>query len=265
MERKVCASIFMMSLLTCSFAQTMSPAARKEQIINTYTKEGAWRYPMYSPEWQAKLDEGLKIDSTIAYLWQQKAMPLFKQKKYEQGMAFLNKAVKFEPDRWLDYRAFIKCIFSKDYRGSIEDFNTCLAERGNSYVMDHSYRFYIALCHLQLKKFALAEKMLTEETNTVSKERGEQWVHHLDLFYLGVSLLEQKEYKSAIATFDRALKLYPKFSDVKFYKAKALRATGREESGLALENEARADFKKGYTINEDNAIYEKYPYQVNWR
>ena len=22
------------------------------------------------------------------------------------------------------------------------------------------------------------------------------------------------------------------------------------------------DFKKGYTINEDNAVYEKYPYQI---
>jgi hypothetical protein len=28
--------------------------------------------------------------------------------------------------------------------------------------------------------------------------------------------------------------------------------------------EAEADAKKGYTINEDNMIYEVYPYKVKW-
>jgi hypothetical protein len=37
------------------------------------------------------------------------------------------------------------------------------------------------------------------------------------------------------------------------------------EKGLATIKEAEEDYKKGFSINEDNAIYEVYPYQVNWK
>ena len=89
----------------------------------------------------------MKKDSTIAYLWQQKAMPLFKARKYEAGMIFLDKAVLYDEAEYLDYRAFIKCIFAKTYREAIIDFEKCKEKVGNSYVMDHTYDFHIALSY----------------------------------------------------------------------------------------------------------------------
>jgi hypothetical protein len=69
---------------------------------------------LYSKEWQEEINKGLVKDSTITYLWQQKAMPLFKQAKYELGMTYLDKAVKFDRNNeWQEYRGFMKCIFSK--------------------------------------------------------------------------------------------------------------------------------------------------------
>lgn len=52
-------------------------------------------------EWQAYLDKGLAIDSTITYFWQQKAMPYFKARKYEIGMEYLDKAVKYDREQYL--------------------------------------------------------------------------------------------------------------------------------------------------------------------
>jgi len=40
---------------------------------------------------------------------------------------------------------------------------------------------------------------------------------------------------------------------------------GQNNQGVELMREAKKDFENGYTINEDNAIYELYPYQVNWK
>ena len=85
----------------------------KETIQKCYSK---YNYRNEMAQWQACLDEGLAKDSTIAYLWQQKAMPLFKARKYEAGMVFLDKAVALDENKWLDYRAFIKCIFAKTYQ-----------------------------------------------------------------------------------------------------------------------------------------------------
>jgi tetratricopeptide (TPR) repeat protein len=243
-------------------SQSVNPVTKREQIIDQYLRKGAWKFPMYSAEWQHEIDKGLKEDSTIAYLWQQKAMPLYKQKRYAEGLPFLNNAVFYDRARYLDYRGFMKCIFSKDYRGAIEDFTDCLKERGNSYVMDHSYKFYMALSFIQLGEFEEAEMLLLEDTEHVGKTRGENWVHHLDLFYLGISQLRQNAFNTSIATFDKALKLYPQFSEVHYYKAQAMKSAGIQEYESHL-NQAKEFLRAGHTINEDNAIYEKYPYQLD--
>ena len=120
---------------------------KQELIVKEHLNDCAQQYDyrILMSERQKCLDAGLAKDSTIAYLWQQKAMPLFKMRKYEAGMVFLDKAVKYDEKRWLDYRAFIKCIFVKSYKDAIVDFEKCKTLSGNSYVMDHSYDFHIAL------------------------------------------------------------------------------------------------------------------------
>ncbi|SKB41938.1 Anaphase-promoting complex, cyclosome, subunit 3 [Parapedobacter luteus] len=237
---------------------------KQQGIIKKYLLDSARQYSYYSKEWQKYIDMGLQEDSTIAYLWQQKAMPLFKQGKYELGMQYLDKAVYYDRSSWLSYRAFIKCIFAKTYRAAIADFEECMSYDGNSHVMDHSYRFYIALSLLQLNEFQNAEALFKEEIDQMQKERGEEWVHHLELFYYGISLYEQRKYESAVEAFDRALNNYHRFSDVKYYKAISLAHLGKTEEASAILEEAKFDRSDGYTITEDNVIYERYPYQVRW-
>lgn len=134
-------------------------------------------------EYQNCLDAAIEKDSTIAYLWQQKAMPYFKARKYEIGMKFIDKAVKYDAARWQPYRAFIKCIFAKTYEEAIVDFEDCKKKFGNNYVMDHTFIFYIALCNLQLNKYQEAEKLLSKYVQEMKDKNGESWVHPTALFY----------------------------------------------------------------------------------
>lgn len=149
---------------------------------------------LYDPLVQEILDEGLEADASISYLWQQKAMPLYKQGKYELGLPYLDKAVAYNRREYLSYRAFMQCIFAKNYTDAFKDFELCIAEQGNLFEMDHSYNFYIALSYLQLNKFEKAEIIFKEDINTFQKLKGADWVHHIDLFYHGISLFEQKKY-----------------------------------------------------------------------
>lgn len=267
--------LFLFLIASCSIEnkenknseKTKNTSSKEQQvaIMKEHLVNGAWKHRLYSIERQEEIDKGLKKDSTIAYLWQQKAMPLFKQGKYELGMEFIDKAVEYDRERWQEYRAFIKCIFAKTYKDAIIDFEDCKKRFGNNYVMDHSYNFYIALSKIQLNQFEEAEKILTNETNLQAKEKGEDWVHHLDLFYLGITKFEQKKYKEAINVFNNALKLYPNFSEVLYYKGICLEKLDKKEEALQWIEEAKKYGKKGYTINEANAIYEKYPYQIRWQ
>ncbi|MCB0395393.1 MAG: tetratricopeptide repeat protein [Flavobacteriales bacterium] len=221
-------------------------------------------YYVYGKEYREEIDKGLAKDSTIAYLWQQRAMPLFKQGKYELGMSYIDKAVKYDPFHWMPYRAFIKCIFAQTYRDAIADFEKCRTVLGNAYVMDHTYNFYIALCKLQLNEFEDAERMLETEVDSQAVLYGDGLVHHLDLFYLGMSKYELGKYEEAVSVFDRALEKYPQFSDVQYYKSYCLLRLGRVEEAEALFALAKENGRAGYTINEDNEVYERYPYQVRW-
>jgi tetratricopeptide (TPR) repeat protein len=267
---KLLLAFLCLSAITC-FGQrdesnATDPAVRVKQnaIIEKYLKQGAWKHSYFLPQWGANIDAGLKEDSTIAYLWQQRAMPLFKQRKYDLGMEYLDKAVRYNAE-WLDYRAFIKCIFAKTYRSALVDFQEAVKRHGNNYVMDHSYHFYMALCYLQLNEYDKALTLLKGGIDKLDREKGADWAHHLSLFYQGIAYYELQRYDEAIASFDRALLKYKDFSDVKYFKGKCFLLQGKEAAGLALMREAKADYKKGFTINEDNSFYEEYPYQVNWK
>src|SRR5690606_31139881 len=133
-----------------------------------------------------------------AYLWQQKAMPLFKQGKYEIGMENIDKAVEIDPERWQPYRAFIKCIFAKTYKSAIVDFMDLIENYGNSYVMDHSYKFHIGLSYLQLNEFEKAATIFAEDLKEQEEQWGEDGQHHLDLFYFGISKYEQGKIEEAL-------------------------------------------------------------------
>lgn len=237
---------------------------KQEAIINEHLKNGAWKHELYSREWQEEIDKGLAKDSTIAYLWQQKAMPMFKQAKYEIGMEYLDKAVKYDRQRWQDYRAFIKCIFAKTYREAIADFQDYKKRFGYSYVMDHSYDFYIGLSYLQLNEFERAEEIFQIDYDYQINNKGEDWLHHLDLFYFGISKYEQKDYLGAIEIFNKALEIYPNFSEVQIFKSDCLRNIGRTKEAIELQKLGEINGRNGNTINEDNVIYERYPYQIRW-
>ncbi len=258
--------------LSCQNASTdistVKPAEDAIQIPDSILKEhlvnGAWKHPLYSREWDEEINKGLAKDSTIAYLWQQKSMPMFKQGKYELGMPYVDKAVKYDRARWQPYRAYIKCIFAKTYQAAITDFGDCKKRFGNTVVMDHSYNFYIALCRLQLNQFALAEELLQKEVSDQAAKHGEEWVHHLDLFYLGICQYEQKKYDKAYVSFERSLKQYPQLSHANYYKSLCLKKLGKEEDAAQLMAVAKKYAKEGYGFTDDGARYERYPYQVRW-
>lgn len=255
-------------LTACSAPGQKKPDSQKpeltdEQVVKRYLENGAWRVRYFSPEYQLYIDSAIVQKPGMAYLYQQKAMPYFKLGKYELGLTFLDKAVELDSKSHIDYRAFIKCIFAKTYREAITDFQAAKKIKGeNGAVMDHSYDFYLGLCYLQLGDFATSLRYLESSIEMTRKRSGEDWIHPLDLFYAGIATQELDRHTEAIAYFDKALKAYPAFSDASYYKSLSLFRTGQTELAERTLNDCERDFKKGYTINEDNAIYEKYPYQI---
>lgn len=238
----------------------MSPDSIIKKYVTNCAERFNYRYQM--KEWQHCLNMGLEQDSTVAYLWQQKAMPYFKFRKYEVGMKYLDKAVFHDPKNWLSYRAFIKCVFAKTYKEAIKDFDLCIKMDGNNYVQDHTYQFYRALCYLQLNEFKKAETIFNQDIKEQELEWGE--AHFLDLFYYAISKYEQNKWEEAIIEFNKSLQQYKQFSEAKYYKALCLRKLGKTEEYKVLMKAYKLDKNNGYSISESNEVYEPYPYQIVW-
>ena len=49
-------------------------------------------------------------------------MPLYKAWKYEVGRPYLDSAVKYAPERWLDYAAVVTAMFQKNYKEGLQLF-----------------------------------------------------------------------------------------------------------------------------------------------
>ncbi|WP_167020475.1 tetratricopeptide repeat protein [Chitinophaga sp. Cy-1792] len=267
--KKIYGALILCCLLTaitsCSTAQQKQKVKQvsRDSIITKYLKNGAYLFPIYSQSWNIYIDSALMLLPQDAYLWQQKAMPYFKKMKYDVGLSYLDSAVKYDLKRYIDYRGFINCIFKKDYRSAINDFNLSKNANGDAGVMDHEYNFYIGLSYLQLNKFDSAGYYFNTCIERQEKLYGDSSVHHLVNFYMGIALYEQGNYTSAIEYFDKSLVKYTSFSDAKFYKSLCIANLRRHKEALKLMLEAQNDLKNGYTINEDNAIYERYPYQIS--
>ncbi|MDO1512150.1 tetratricopeptide repeat protein [Maribacter confluentis] len=236
---------------------------RKDSMQIRKFVELAFKAPLHSKEHQVFLDSALHIQPDNAWLWQQKAMPLYKSRKYSLGKPFLEKAVEYDAKRWLDYSGFMKCIFSKEYLESITDFVRFKNEFGDGYVMDHTYNFYIGLSYLQLNEFNKAKEFLElskeQQYADFSKDAPHEACHYLDWYYLGIANFELGSYQEAISSFDMALKGYGNFADALYFKGRSLTKLGDPEG---VEWERKAFENANNTINEDNVIYEIYPYQV---
>jgi tetratricopeptide (TPR) repeat protein len=249
--------LFFTILATNLFSQTDTAKA------NHYFRK-SFDYEIFSQDHQRYLDTAIIFDHTNPYFWQQKSMPYSKMKKYELAMTYLDSAVKYDKTlHWLEYRAFIKCIFQKSYRAAIPEFQFVKLKNEDGNVMDHTFNWHIGLCFLQLNQLDSAEIYFKKSINYRLKQWGQ--AHHLEHFYLGITYMESGENHKAIEQFDIALKQYSSFSDVQYYKAKILmKQSMKNEAGLLLDT-ALVNLKKGMSINEDNSYYEEYPYQIKMR
>lgn len=233
---------------------------QKKILLDLVTKDS--KVSLFSVQHQLYLDSIISILSKDPFFWQQKAMPLFKQKKYELGMNYLDKAVELDTTtHYREYRAFIKCIFQRHYSESLAEFNEVIKINGeNGIVMNHPYTFWMGLCYLQLNEFDKAKEFIEK---AIAFAKKNNFVNPYEFFYLGIVEYELGNYQKAIIKFDQSLEDYANFSDAKYYKALSLIHLDKKAEGEILLLEAEKDFKNGNTFNEVNSLYEQFPYQIS--
>lgn len=214
-----------------------------------------------SEQWQKHCDSLLNICPNFDYIWEMKAMPHIKGGIYD--FASLNKAVSINPVRQLPYRAFMKCIFAKDYYGALLDLDSAEQLVHGGGIMDHSFSFYKGLCYLSIGKADSAVIYLQKDVSTQSKKMGVGNEHYNSLFYLGLAHLQAKQIQQAETYLIASIKAYSKFPEPNYYLGLLYLQKNEKIKAKTYFELAQSAIANGYNMNEDNNIYVDYPFQIS--
>ena len=239
-----------------------NPSARAK--AEAYLDSAFIKYSIYDLEGQRKADTALMIDPTFAAAWQQKAMPHLKNGDFPHWIELIDKAVALDAARWLDYRAFCKIVFMKDYEGGLRDINQAQKRLPNEnlVVMDHTYDYWRSLCYMETGQLDSALFFMQKSVDEQVKARNFEWTHYGDMFYLGLLYYNKGQVGKAQYYIDASLKNSPNFPDALFYKTLIMIELGRKGEAIDVFNRLVSAREKGYRMNEDNEIYANYPHQI---
>jgi len=236
--------------------------AHQDTLVARYLDRGAHRISYLSPQWGQYCDSLIAACPNIAQAYQQKAMPLIKCGDYAKAFPLVDKAVALDANRWLAYRGFLKCIFTKDYPGAITDFQRVAKLKPNGREMDHTYAFFEGACELELGHYQRAETAFAHDMALQRGPDGQGEIHFNTLFYAGVVAARLKQYTQGQAYLRQCLKAYPQHPEANYYLALIYQAQAQPALARPHLEAAQRALIGGYRLNEDNIFYANYPEQI---
>jgi tetratricopeptide (TPR) repeat protein len=239
-----------------------SSKAYQDSLVARYLDRGAHRISYMNPRWGLYCDSLIAACPNIAYAYQQKAMPLIKCGDYAKAFPLIDKAVALDANKWLAYRGFLKCIFTKDYASALVDFRRVAQLKLNGREMDHTYAFFAGLCNMEMGNYKQAEADFNEDMRQQSGADGRGEIHFNTLYYAGLRALKQQQYPQAQDYLERCLKAYAQHPEGNYYLALVQRAQGQEAAARQHLDAAQRALISGYRLNEDNIFYTNYPGQI---
>jgi tetratricopeptide (TPR) repeat protein len=255
-------SLFLTPVL--GYSQTEIDCSSKvvqDSLLEVFSKK-AWKFGYNHPIWEASWDSLIAICPNIAEAYQEKAIPYLKSGDYAKAFELEDKAVELDPKRWIAYRGFLHCIFTKNYEKALSDFQLAEQMVPNASVMDHTYSFFCGLSYLETGALEQAEKMFLKDIEQQKSRGKDNDIHFNTLLYLGIVQFEMKEFIEAEKSLRESLRYYSQLPEANYFLAQVLKAIGNTDANLYFEK-AKECFNQGYSMNEDNEAYVNYPRQIS--
>lgn len=209
--------------------------------------EEANEFFQYSKEFQEVLNQSINIDSTYAFAYQQKSVAYLKSGDFITWKKLIDKAVKFNPNENLGYRAWCRYQFFRDYRGAIKDIELLdsLVNYNIGFSANGDYHLNIvkALCY---KSIGQNEKAILIIENQFIDEN--HFIGLYDYLHLGVLYFDEGDFQRALVAFKKQ-SVENELAENQFYLAlvcKALKMKTEYQSSLKMAEKLYLDNRKMY-------------------
>lgn len=200
--------------------------------------KGANSYNQLSKEFQQIYDEALEICPYFAYAYREKSVAYLKTGDFINWKKLIDLAVKYDEIGNLDYRAWCKFQFFRDYKGAIQDFERLeklTSDIGYSQNGHYHLQIVKGICYSALGENQKAVKIIINQL-----KKDNYLVGPYDYFQLGVIYFKLNDLENALLFFDKQTE-YNQLAEnyyfvARIYKLKKMQQEFEINKSLAIEN-----------------------------
>lgn len=201
-------------------------------------------------------ETAIEYDQDNSDAWMERSVSFNKAGDFKQGFEYLNKAVELNPSSHLGYRGWIRLRKMRDYDKALADFDRLDSLTPNfvDAPWGEDIDFLRGECYFGKKDYQKAIELF----NRNIKNQKEDWADIHSFVYLGLCEYELRNYKKAVAEFQRALNQTENVPESYFGMAKSYQKLGQTEKAKKsiLEAENNMHYKRDDVYNEFlNEIY----------
>lgn len=172
----------------------------------------------FQREFQEIFDEAIKISPNFAYAYREKSTAYLKCGDFITWKKLIDKAVEYDSNGNLGYRAWCRYQFFRDYKGAIKDIEKLdsLVTSNIGYSVNGDYHLNITkgICYSAIGQKHKAIKIFRDQLKTKDYSAG-----LYDYYQLGVIFYEINDFKNALICFDKQSKIN-ELADNAYYKCK---------------------------------------------
>lgn len=173
-------------------------------------------YSQFSQEFQEQYDKAIQICPNFAYAYREKSTAYLKSGDFITWKELIDKAVQYDLEGNLGYRAWCRYQFFRDYKGAIEDIeklnNLVKYDIGYSSNGDYHLNIAKAICYSAINQKQKAIKIFNSQLNSKNYSAG-----LYDYYQLGVTYYEVKDFVNALKAFEKQSKIN-EFADNEYYR-----------------------------------------------
>ncbi|MEM9546266.1 MAG: tetratricopeptide repeat protein [Bacteroidota bacterium] len=221
-------------------------------------------YYQGSPGERMIIHEGNSYNPNNAWGQRELGVPYLKRGFAAEAYHYYTKAVEYDAEEWLGYKAYCWLYFYRDYEMVLKEVERFDAFTPNfvDYPQATSVNYMRGICYLQLGRYEEAVDALTLHLNMEVKDVGHQYIDAMPYLTLAMSYHKLGQYEAADSLYSLGILYNSTTSDLYFYKAQNLIKLDRKEEALSNLNLATEWFYKGSRnarpyVEEFFAIYEE--------
>lgn len=189
--------------------------------------EKAPRYFQLTRAYHEVKDSALALCPEYGVIYKTKSTAYLKTGDFINWKKYIDKAVELNPTAHLDYRAWCRFQFFRDYQGAINDLEELerLKKYDIGWCQNGHYHLSIAkaLCYKMIGKQERAIEIINSQLNKDSSSAGLYTFHHLGVLYL-----ETKQYEKAILSFEQQSDIYD-LAESKYFLALTFDRLGEKD------------------------------------